>query len=158
MTLVEPKARYTTCFSSALDLAGNLSLELLTHGYETLSQRYGIKIVHDFATAIDPVAKTVNLKSGGKLPYDRLVVLAPGIAFKFDAIEGYDEAATEIMPHAWIAGPQTELLRRQLTAWRMGVFLIASPPNPFRCPPGPMTSALRSSRIISSSSSRARRS
>ena len=137
VTLVEPKARYTTCFFSALYLAGMRSLESLTHGYETLAQRYGIKIVHDFAAAIDPVAKTVDLKSGGKLPYDRLV-LAPGIAFKFDAIEGYDEAATEIMPHAWIAGPQTELLRRQLDSMEDGgVFLIVSPPNPFRCPPGP---------------------
>ena len=52
-----------------------------------------IKVIHDSATAIDPVAKTVALKSGAKLPYDRLV-LAPGIAFKFGAIEGYDEAAT----------------------------------------------------------------
>src|SRR5262245_58204093 len=137
VTLVEPKVRYTTCFFSALYLAGMRSLESLTHGYETLAQRYGIKIVHDFAAAIDPVAKTVNLKSGGKLPYDRLV-LAPGIAFKFDAVEGYDEAATEIMPHAWIAGPQTEFLRRQLDSMEDGgVFLIVSPPNPFRCPPGP---------------------
>ena len=65
-------------------------------------------------------------------------MLAPGIAFKFGAIEGYDEAATEIMPHAWIAGPQTELLRRQLDSMEDGgLFLIVSPPNPFRCPPGP---------------------
>ena len=137
VTLVEPKLRYTTSFFSALYLAGMRSFESLTHGYETLAQRYGIKIVHDAAAAIDPVAKTVDLKGGGKLPYDRLV-LAPGIAFKFGAIEGYDEAATEIMPHAWIAGPQTELLRRQLESMEDGaVFLIVSPPNPFRCPPGP---------------------
>ena len=65
-------------------------------------------------------------------------MLAPGIAFKFGAIEGYDKAATEIMPHAWNGGPQTELLRRQLESMEDGgVFLIAAPPNPFRCPPGP---------------------
>ena len=66
-------------------------------------------------------------------------MLAPGIAFKFGAIEGYDEAATEIMPHAWNGGPQTELLRRQLDSMEDGgVFLIVAPPNPFRCPPGPV--------------------
>lgn len=137
VTLVEPKPSYTTCFFSNLYLAGMRSFESLTHGYETLAQRYGINIVRDSASQIDPIAKTVGLKNGAKLPYDRLV-LAPGIAFKFGAIEGYDEAATQIMPHAWIAGPQTELLRRQLDSMEDGgVFLIVAPPNPFRCPPGP---------------------
>ena len=137
VTLVEPKLRYATCFFSSLYLAGMRSFESLTHGYERLAQRYGIKIIHDTAVTIDPVAKTVALKGGGKLPYDRLV-LAPGIAFKFGTVEGYDQAATEIMPHAWNAGPQTELLRRQLESMDDGgVFLIVSPPNPFRCPPGP---------------------
>lgn len=137
VTLVEPKLRYTTCFFSALYLAGMRSFESLTHGYEALAQNYGIKVIHDSAVAIDPVAKTVDLKSGGKLPYDRLV-LAPGIAFKFGAIEGYDQAASEVMPHAWNGGPQTELLRRQLESMEDGsLFLIVAPPNPFRCPPGP---------------------
>jgi sulfide dehydrogenase [flavocytochrome c] flavoprotein chain len=137
VTLVETKPRYTTCFFSSLYLAGMRSLESLTHGYETLAQRYGINVIHDSAAKIDPVAKTVDLESGVKLPYDRLV-LSPGIAFKFGAVEGYDEAATQIMPHAWIAGPQTELLRRQLDSMEDGdVFLIVAPPNPFRCPPGP---------------------
>ena len=137
VTLVEPKLRYATCFFSSLYLAGMRSFESLTHGYERLAQRYGINVIHDTALTIDPVAKTVALKGGGKLPYDRLV-LAPGIAFKFGTVEGYDQAATEIMPHAWNAGPQTELLRRQLESMEDGgVFLIVSPPNPFRCPPGP---------------------
>jgi sulfide dehydrogenase [flavocytochrome c] flavoprotein chain len=88
-------------------------------------------------TAIDPVAKTVALQGGGRLSYDRAVI-APGIAFKFGAIEGYDEAATQVMPHAWNAGPQTKLLRQQLESMEdSGVFLIAAPPDPFRCPPGP---------------------
>ena len=80
MTLVEPKQRYTTCFFSNLYLAGLRSLESLTHGYETLAQTYGITVVHETAATIDPAAKTVALKSGSKLAYDRLVV-APGIAF-----------------------------------------------------------------------------
>ena len=44
VTLVEPKPRYTTCFFSALYLAGMRSFKSLTHGYEALAQRYGIKI------------------------------------------------------------------------------------------------------------------
>ena len=137
VTLVEPKQRYTTCFFSNLYLAGVRSLELLTHDYGTLARQYGIKVIHDAATAIDPVAKIVVLAGGTKLSYDRAVV-APGIAFKYAAIEGYDEAATQIIPHAWNAGPQSELLRRQLESMEDGgVFIIVAPPDPFRCPPGP---------------------
>jgi len=137
VTLIEPKPRYTTCFFSNLYLAGLRSLESLTHGYETLAQRYGVNVVHDSVTAIDLVGKTVALERGAKLPYDR-VVLAPGIAFKYGTIEGYDETATQTMPHAWIAGPQTKLLRQQLESMEDGgVFVLVAPPDPFRCPPGP---------------------
>ena len=137
LTLIEPKQRYTTCFFSNLYLAGVRSFESLTHNYRTLAQAYGINVVHDAVASIDPVAKTVKLVRGGRLSYDRAVV-APGIAFKFDDIEGYDEAATQSMPHAWNAGPQTELLQRQLKGMDDGgVFVIVAPPNPFRCPPGP---------------------
>jgi NADPH-dependent 2,4-dienoyl-CoA reductase/sulfur reductase-like enzyme len=137
VTLVEPKERYITCFFSNLYLAGLRSLESLSHGYETLAQQYGITVIHDSATAVDPVARTVALKSGVELPYDRLV-LAPGISFKFGGIEGYDEAAAQVMPHAWNAGPQSELLRRQLEDMEDGgLFVIAVPPDPFRCPPAP---------------------
>lgn len=42
------------------------------------------------------------------------------------------------MPHAWKAGPQTALLRKQLEAMRDGgTVIMVAPPNPFRCPPGP---------------------
>jgi sulfide dehydrogenase [flavocytochrome c] flavoprotein chain len=137
VTLVEPKPNYTTCFFSNLYLAGLRSFESLTHGYETLAQRYGINVIHDSVAAIDPVAKIVGLKGGPKLPYDRVVV-APGIAFKYDAIAGYDEAATQVIPHAWNAGPQTKLLRHQLESMEDGgVFVLVAPPDPFRCPPAP---------------------
>jgi sulfide dehydrogenase [flavocytochrome c] flavoprotein chain len=137
VTLIEPKPRYTTCFFSNLYLAGLRSLESLTHGYETLAQRYGVNVVHDPVTAIDAVGKTVALEGGAKLPYDR-IVLAPGIAFKYSSIEGYDETATQFMPHAWTAGPQTRLLRQQLESMEDGgVFVLVAPPDPFRCPPGP---------------------
>jgi sulfide dehydrogenase [flavocytochrome c] flavoprotein chain len=135
--LVEPKPIYTTCFFSNLYLAGIRSLKSLTRDYLRLARLYGINVIHEAAVAIDPVLKTVVLAGGRRLAYDRAVV-APGIAFKYDAIEGYDEAATQFIPHAWNAGPQTELLRRQLEGMDDGgVFVVVAPPNPFRCPPGP---------------------
>jgi NADPH-dependent 2,4-dienoyl-CoA reductase/sulfur reductase-like enzyme len=42
------------------------------------------------------------------------------------------------MPHAWLAGEQTLLLRRQLEDMADGgLVVIVAPANPFRCPPGP---------------------
>ena len=65
-------------------------------------------------------------------------MLAPGIDLRFDALPGYTEAAAERMPHAWKAGEQTVLLRRQLEAMPDGgLVVIAAPANPYRCPPGP---------------------
>ncbi|KAB1072983.1 FAD-dependent oxidoreductase [Methylobacterium planeticum] len=137
VTLVEPQSRYATCIFSNLYLAGLWSLESLTHGYGTLAERYGVTVVKDAAAAIDPAIRRVRLAGGASLAYDRLVV-SPGIAFQFGEIDGYDEAATEFMPHAWSAGPQTRLLRARLEAMEDGgVFVIVAPPEPFRCPPGP---------------------
>jgi len=137
VTLIEPQRHYTTCFSSNLYLAGLRPIERLAHGYETLASRYGIRVIHQSATGIDPAARLVTLGSGVSLAYDRLVV-APGIAFRDGAIAGYDDAAAEAMPHAWTAGAQAVVLRRQLEEMPDGgVFIITAPPDPSRCPPGP---------------------
>ncbi len=139
VTLVEPKKEYVTCPFSNLLLGGvpGVTLQSLTQGYEALRSRHGVEVLHDTATALDPVGRKVTLAGGAALPYDRLVV-SPGIAFKWGALPGYDAAAVEAMPHAWQAGPQTMLLRRRLEAMKDGgVFVIVVPPNPFRCPPGP---------------------
>jgi sulfide dehydrogenase [flavocytochrome c] flavoprotein chain len=137
VTLVEADARYHTCFFSNLYLAGLRSFDSLAHDYEGLHAKHRVTIVHDTVAAIEPAAKQVRLAGGGKLEYDRLVV-APGIAFRWDAIEGYGEAASEILPHAWRSGEQMRLLRRQLGAMEDGgLFLLTIPPDPIRCPTGP---------------------
>jgi NADPH-dependent 2,4-dienoyl-CoA reductase/sulfur reductase-like enzyme len=89
------------------------------------------------AITVEPQTRTVALEGGQTLTYDRLV-LAPGIDIRWDALPGYGEAAAEHMPHAWKAGEQTLLLRRQLEAMQDGgLVVISAPANPFRCPPGP---------------------
>jgi len=86
---------------------------------------------------VDVAARSVSLADGARLAYDRLV-LAPGIDIRWGALAGYDEAAAAQMPHAWHAGEQTLLLRRQLEAMDDGgLVVISAPANPFRCPPGP---------------------
>jgi sulfide dehydrogenase [flavocytochrome c] flavoprotein subunit len=137
VTLVERDSRFMTCpFSNAV-LGGLYDMDFITHGYDALREKYGVKVVHDSAVDIDAEAKKVRLAGGSSLQYDRLVV-SPGIDLRWGAIEGYDEAASATMPHAWKAGEQTVILRRQLEAMPDGgVVIIAAPGNPFRCPPGP---------------------
>ncbi|NTU53593.1 MAG: FAD-dependent oxidoreductase [Chlorobiaceae bacterium] len=138
VTLVEPKKVFHTCPMSNWVLGGLKTMPDIAHTYNVLRNRYGVMVLHDVATVIDPVKKTVKLKGGRVLAYDRLVV-SPGVDFIWDAIEGYSrQAADSSMPYAWEAGPQTILLSRQLLAMRDGdSVLISSPKNPFRCPAAP---------------------
>jgi NADPH-dependent 2,4-dienoyl-CoA reductase/sulfur reductase-like enzyme len=145
--LVEPARQYVTCFHSNLVLAGLQTFESITRSYDGL-KKYGVTIAQEAAAAIDKDKKTVRLASGTTLPYDRLVV-APGIDIKFDSVPGYSEAASEIMPHAWKAGPQTQLLKKQLDALEDGsLILMITPPNPYRCPPGPYERASMMAHVL----------
>ena len=135
VTLIEPNEHYYTCYLSNEVLSGARSMDSIRFGYDGL-RKHGVTVVHDMSTGIDAAAKKVTTKGGKTFSYDRCIG-APGISFK-DNIAGYDMAAHEVMPHAWKAGPQTALLRKQLEAMPDGgTVLIAPPPNPFRCPPGP---------------------
>ena len=79
----------------------------------------------------------MSLSGGTALSADR-IVLSPGIELRYGTIEGYSPDAAEIMPHAWKAGPQTQLLMHQLEAMEDGgVVVMTVPGNPYRCPPGP---------------------
>jgi sulfide dehydrogenase [flavocytochrome c] flavoprotein subunit len=134
--LVEPAVRFVTCPFSNTVIGGFRRLEDITHGYDRLAAK-GIEIVHAKAEAIDGNTRHVTLDDGARIHYDRLV-LSPGVDLIWNAIEGYDENAAEIFPHAWKAGPQTMLLRRQLESMDDGgLVVISAPDNPYRCPPGP---------------------
>ncbi len=137
VTLIEAKPNYTSCFMSNEVLSGDRTLDSITFGYDGL-KRHGVDVVIDRVVAIDPVQKTVQTAGGQSFIYDACVV-SPGVGFKWEAIEGYNaKVAEESIPHAWYAGAQTQLLRRQIQAMPEGghVFIVA-PPNPFKCPPGP---------------------
>ncbi len=135
VTLIEPNKHYYTCYLSNEVLGGDRKLESLKFGYDGL-RKHGVTVVHDTVTAIDARGHKVKTSGGKSFSYDRCIV-APGIAFR-DNIEGYDAAAMERFPHAWKAGAQTGLLRKQLEGMKDGgTVVIAPPPNPFRCPPGP---------------------
>lgn len=136
VTLVEQNPVFTACPFSNVVIADDRKIEAQQFDYKKIAAE-GINIAAQSAVKIDPQARTVGLADGKTLPYERLI-LSPGIDFRFEALPGYDEAATAKMPHAYKAGEQTLLLSRQLQAMEDGgVFVMSVPANPFRCPPGP---------------------
>ncbi len=136
VTLVERERTVATCPFSNLVIAGLAGMDRIAHGFLGL-RAAGVEVVHDSAVAVDAARREVRLAGGRRLGYERLVV-APGIELRLDAVPGYDAAAVSAMPHAWQAGAQTLLLRRQLAAMPDGGLVVIAPPGePFRCPPGP---------------------
>ena len=138
VTLVERDAEFVSCPLSNRVLAGVIQLKDLTRDYGKLQAKYGVKLIRDEATAIDPVAQEVRLGTGGSLKYDRLIV-APGVDLLYGEVPGMDspQAQARVL-HAWKAGPQTVALRKQLEAMADGgVYAITIPKAPYRCPPGP---------------------
>lgn len=139
VVLIEPNRQFLSCPLSNLYITGLFpDLSSLTIGYDKLAANNGIKMIYDRVTAIDPAKKTVTVSGGTVIDYDRLV-LSPGIDFRAEELDGYDLATTpEIMPHAWKAGPQSVLLRKQLEDMpNGGTVVLTVPLAPFRCPPGP---------------------
>lgn len=148
VTLVENSETFTTCFFSNLYLGGFRDFRSITHSYDTLVSAYGITKVTGMATAVDRAAKTVTIADGTSIPYDRLV-LSPGIDLIWDSVPGYSEEAADVAPHAWQAGPQTELLKAKLDAVEDGQNVVmVAPPNPFRCPPGPYERASMMAHVL----------
>ncbi|NWG39826.1 MAG: FAD-dependent oxidoreductase [Hydrogenophilaceae bacterium] len=136
VTLIEPNKIYTSCPLSNEVIVGHRDIKTLEIGYDGLKKR-GINVLHDFVTGVDRAKKTVTTQGGKTLAYDALVV-SPGIDFHYTGIEGYNESMIEDIPHAYKAGPQTLLLKKQLEAMPDGgKFVIVVPKGPFRCPPGP---------------------
>jgi sulfide dehydrogenase [flavocytochrome c] flavoprotein subunit len=136
VTLVEPNRTFTACPFSNEVIAGLRPIETQQFTYDRIATE-SVTVIPQAATRVDPHSRVVGLADGSQLSYDRLV-LAPGIDFRFDALPGYNEAASTKMPHAWKAGEQTLLLRRQLEAMADGgVVVIVAPPSPSRCPPAP---------------------
>src|SRR3984957_19565379 len=136
VTLIEPAGTFTACPFSNEVIAGLREIESQQFGYDRIAGE-GVRVIAQAATQVDAHKHTLTLADGTSLGYDRLV-LAPGIDLRLDALPGYDEAASLKMPHAWKAGEQTLLLRKQIEAMDDGgLVVLAVPAAPSRCPPAP---------------------
>jgi NADPH-dependent 2,4-dienoyl-CoA reductase/sulfur reductase-like enzyme len=138
VVLVEPDTAFVSCPMSNLVLGGSKVLGDVTRPYASLTAQHGVRVVHDSVASIDATQRVAVLASGGRVRYDKLV-LAPGVEMMWDLVAGLRAASQQgRILQAWKAGPETAALRRQLEAMPDGgVFAIAIPEAPYRCPPGP---------------------
>jgi len=137
VTLIEKAPSYTSNIMSNKVLTGQMTLADLNYVYDTLKNHYGVQVVSGTVTGINSSARTVTLAGGARYGYERLV-LAPGL--EFDLLPGMSSQTQydQLIPHAWQAGPQTQLLRDQLVSMANGAdVVITIPKAPYRCPPGP---------------------
>jgi sulfide dehydrogenase [flavocytochrome c] flavoprotein chain len=136
VTLIEESPVYTAPPMSNAVITGLRDLKQQQFNYAEI-QAGGVAVAISAATAVDPHGRTVTLADGSRLTYERLVI-APGIDFRWDAIEGYGETAAAVIPHAYKGDKQIALLRSQLEAMdNGGTVVISAPVNPARCPPAP---------------------
>lgn len=138
VTVIEKNPVYVKPYGSSEVLNGHATMNDLNVSYDALKSKYGVNFVFDTVTGLDPVARTVSTQGRQKIGYDKLIV-SPGIQLMYEAYAGYSEAvARTTVPSGWIPGEQTALLAKQLQGMRQGgTFVLAAPPNPYRCPPGP---------------------
>jgi sulfide dehydrogenase [flavocytochrome c] flavoprotein subunit len=137
VVLIDRDKTFISCPYSNLIIGGIRKIEENTITRDGLAKNHGVKLVYGEVTGVDTAAKKV-IMADGTIAYDRLV-LSPGIDFRFEEIEGYDPVETpKVIPHAWKAGEQTLLLRKQLEQMPDGgVVVLSIPVTPYRCPPGP---------------------
>jgi len=138
VTVIEKNPVYVRPYGSSEVLNQHAKMSDLNVSYDTLKSRYGIEFVFDTVTGLAPQARVVSTLGKKKIGYDRLIV-SPGIQLMYNAYAGYSETvANQSVPSGWIPGQQTALLAQQLQGMRQGgTFVLAAPPNPYRCPPGP---------------------
>lgn len=137
VVLIDRSPVHIACPGSNEVLVGLKAASELGRDVSAMARGRGITFVRDEIVAVDPVERTVRLAGGRVIGGDALVV-APGIGFRWGAVQGYTEATESLLPHAWIAGPQTEALARRLQELPGNPTVVVTIPRaPYRCPPAP---------------------
>lgn len=136
VTLIDPSSKLVSCPMSNWVIGGLRGMDDLVKEYNLV--QYGVKQVQDTVVGVDGEKRIVKTQRGDSYAYDRLV-LAPGVEFLIGSVEGYEDAykARKVV-HAFKAGEETAILRKQLEAMPDGgTVVIASPPPPGKCVSGP---------------------
>ena len=128
--LVDRNAEHVSCAMSNEVIFG------LRDILKRLADNHGIDFRQAEVTGLDGKKKILKT-SAGDIAYDKLVV-SPGISMDYDPALSFTEDKQASMPHAWIAGKQTEILRDMVSQIKSGdTVILRTPVALYRCPPGP---------------------
>ncbi|HSL11107.1 MAG TPA: FAD/NAD(P)-binding oxidoreductase [Actinomycetota bacterium] len=94
--------------------------------------RSDVELAVEEAIAIDPDGQKVELRRGGNLAYDYLVI-ATGARLVHDAVPGLVEGA-----HGFYSLADAERLREALRTFRGGAVRVGVAGIPYKCPPAPV--------------------
>lgn len=87
VTVISPSDQFLFTPSLIWVPFGKRTIDDITFRVDRTLDAHGVHFVHDAATAIDPVARTVTTASGARHDYDHLVV-ATGFRNDFDSVPG----------------------------------------------------------------------
>lgn len=134
--LIDRNAEHVSCAMSNEVIFGLRDISEITMPLKKLADKYGIEFKHAEVTGIDAEKKILKT-SNGDVAYDKLVV-SPGISMDYDPALNFTEEQQAKIPHAWIAGKQTEQLRDMVNNIKAGdTVIFRTPLALYRCPPGP---------------------
>lgn len=133
VTIIEPNSTYVSPILSNLVLNDKKNIANISFNYTAHAQKYNINMIHKVVNSVNNTNKVLTLDDNSTLNYDYLV-LAAGI--DFIPVSGHSDFTK--IPHAWIAGEQTTILKNQIDSMVNGDdFVMSIPKSPYRCPPGP---------------------
>lgn len=137
VVMVERNSEFISCPVSNWVIGGFRTMKDITLSYDGLKKNYGIKLLQAEAMELDPVSKQLKTDRG-IIEYD-VIIISPGIAYKYETVEGLNNPeAIAKFPAAMKAGHETVLLAERLAEMKPGgTVMVAVPPKPYRCPPGP---------------------
>ena len=134
--LVDRNAEHISCAMSNEVIFGLRDISEITMPLKRLADNHGIDFRQAEVTGLDGKKKILKTSSGD-IAYDKLVV-SPGISMDYDPALSFTEDKQASMPHAWIAGKQTEILRDMVSQIKSGdTVILRTPVALYRCPPGP---------------------
>lgn len=137
ITLVEPRTTFYTGPLSNLAVSGAWASERVQRTPQPMAQQQGIRWLRTQAVALDPNRRELQLGDGSRLRADRIVV-SPGVRMRYEDIDGLSAGTSDDVPHAWLGDAQVNMLHARIDALHDGAtIVIAAPPMPYRCPPGP---------------------
>ncbi|WP_103308733.1 MULTISPECIES: NAD(P)/FAD-dependent oxidoreductase [unclassified Pseudomonas] len=133
ITVLESGRDYHACFKSNEALAGLRPESDLRFDYANWANR--VRWIQDKVTGIEP-GKILTQRNGTQA-FDKIII-ATGVQFRYEEIEGLSEENSLKVPHAWGGEPQFTALKSQLSNIPdNGVVVIAPPAGTYKCPPGP---------------------